>query len=83
LAPRIAAGERRADVLAMSGIRFDEEAACEQCGRFGAYQFDGKLLCAECYEQHGSCCPEFEGRKAPEERERVCAAVDAKQGNES
>jgi hypothetical protein len=51
----------------MSGIRFDENAACEQCGRFGAYLFDGKLLCGECYEQHGSCCPEFEGRKQQEE----------------
>jgi hypothetical protein len=40
-------------------LRFDEEAACEVCGRFGAYLFEGKTLCAECYEASGSCCPEF------------------------
>jgi len=40
---------------------FDAETACEVCGRFGAYLFEGKTLCAECYEASGSCCPEFEG----------------------
>jgi hypothetical protein len=40
-------------------VRFDENLACERCGRFGAYQFDGERVCAECYELRGSCCPEF------------------------
>jgi hypothetical protein len=38
------------------GIRFDENEACESCGRFGAYAFDGEYLCPECYQQRGSCC---------------------------
>lgn len=40
-------------------VRFDENAVCDRCGRFGAYEFDGQHLCADCYEQQGSCCPEF------------------------
>ena len=39
-------------------LRFEEEAVCEVCGRFGAYLFEGKTLCAECYETSGSCCQE-------------------------
>jgi len=37
----------------------DEGPVCERCGRFGAVDFAGKKLCADCYEQIGSCCPEF------------------------
>lgn len=40
-------------------VRFDESAACDTCGRFGAFRFDGGCLCADCYEKRGSCCPEF------------------------
>jgi hypothetical protein len=39
--------------------RYDENATCTGCGRFGAYLFDGDQLCSECYEKRGSCCPEF------------------------
>ena len=39
--------------------RYDENATCTGCGRFGAYLFDGEQLCGECYEKRGSCCPEF------------------------
>lgn len=39
-------------------LPFEDEAVCEVCGRFGAYLFEGKTLCAECYEASGSCCPE-------------------------
>jgi len=39
-------------------VRFEEKAACEVCGRFGAYLFEGKALCGECYEASGSCCQE-------------------------
>jgi len=42
-----------------NAVRFEQEAVCEMCGRFGAYLFEGKTLCAECYEASGSCCPEF------------------------
>ena len=45
---------------ANQAIRLDEDAVCEGCGRFGAYPFEGKSLCAECYEASGSCCPESE-----------------------
>lgn len=40
-------------------LQFDKEATCEACGRYGAYLFEGKTLCADCYETSGSCCPEF------------------------
>jgi hypothetical protein len=40
-------------------VPFDETAACGACGRFGAYCFGEERLCADCYEQRGSCCPEF------------------------
>lgn len=41
--------------------QFDENAVCEVCGKYGAYQFGERWLCAECYEAMGSCCPEFGG----------------------
>ena len=41
-------------------LRFEEEAVCEVCGIFGAYLFEGKTLCGECYEASGSCCQESE-----------------------
>ena len=40
-------------------IPFDENAACTSCGKYGAYLLDGQRLCADCYEQRGSCCREF------------------------
>jgi hypothetical protein len=40
-------------------VEFKKELACDVCGRFGAFEFDGKNLCMDCYESHGSCCPEF------------------------
>ena len=40
-------------------VQFNPNALCERCGRFGAFEFDGQRLCAECYETRGSCCPEF------------------------
>jgi hypothetical protein len=36
-----------------------ERAACDCCGRFGAYDFGDQSLCVDCYEGAGSCCPEF------------------------
>ena len=39
--------------------RADENVVCERCGRFGALEFTGTKLCADCYQQAGSCCPEF------------------------
>lgn len=38
---------------------FDPDTPCSGCGQFGAFVFDGALLCADCYEKRGSCCPEF------------------------
>jgi len=40
-------------------IRLDENAACDRCGRFGAYQVGDRQLCPGRYEGCGSCCPEF------------------------
>lgn len=35
------------------------ETACDLCGRFGAFVVAGRRLCADCYVNSGSCCPEF------------------------
>ena len=53
-------------------VEFQETASCDVCGRFGAFEFDGRKLCPDCYEGCGSCCPEF-GRK-----EEPGATQDAK-----
>lgn len=44
----------------------NENLACDECGRFGAIDFDGRKLCPDCYEHSGSCCPEF-GKEKPEQ----------------
>jgi hypothetical protein len=60
-------------------VKFDENLACDRCGRFGAYQFDGERVCAECYELRGSCCPEFGAddlwRPAEQDSARVCRSL--------
>lgn len=40
-------------------VPFKEHLECDVCGKFGAFEFDGRKLCAGCYEASGSCCPEF------------------------
>jgi hypothetical protein len=40
-------------------LALDENAACENCGRFGAYHAGERILSPECYAGCGSCCPEF------------------------
>lgn len=40
-------------------IQFDQNAMCDRCGRYGAYELDGRRLCLDCYQTFGSCCPEF------------------------
>ena len=42
-----------------NGLRYDENATCERCGKFGAFDLGGRFLCAVCYEEAGACCPEF------------------------
>ena len=42
-----------------SAPSFDEGAVCDRCGKFGAYAFEGRTLCTDCYAQSCSCCPEF------------------------
>lgn len=37
----------------------DENAVCEVCGRFGAFEVGDRKLCVDCYQNAGSCCPEF------------------------
>ena len=43
----------------MSLLRLDENLTCDECGRYGAFYFDVRKLCLDCYEACGSCCPEF------------------------
>ncbi len=37
----------------------NEDLACDECGRYGVFIFDGHKLCPACYATGGSCCPEF------------------------
>ena len=46
--------------------RLNESLVCDVCGRFGAVEFVDRKLCPDCYENYGSCCPEF-GREECEE----------------
>lgn len=32
---------------------------CELCGKPDAIKFGGRLICEECRQGCGSCCPEF------------------------
>lgn len=32
---------------------------CEVCGKFDAIQIGDRVLCTDCYQNAGSCCPEF------------------------
>jgi len=51
----------------MSGeVQFNGKSVCDTCGKFGAFEFDGRMLCAKCYESCGSCCPEFGRDEKPE-----------------
>ncbi|MBA4149507.1 MAG: hypothetical protein H0X66_15445 [Verrucomicrobia bacterium] len=42
-------------------VQPDETLVCENCGKHGAIQFGDLQLCEECYQNMGSCCPEFGG----------------------
>ncbi len=39
------------------GVDFDPDTACDGCGCFGAFAFDGRHLCGDCYATQGSCGP--------------------------
>ncbi len=45
----------------MSPLRFDPEARCGSCGRYGAVDLGDERLCEDCYSVRGSCCLEFGG----------------------
>ena len=42
-------------------VPFEENVACDVCGRFGAFAIGNRHLCEDCYEAQGSCCMEFGG----------------------
>lgn len=42
-------------------LKLDDHAACDTCGRFGAFRFEGETICPECYATRGACCAEFGG----------------------
>jgi hypothetical protein len=56
---------------AVSDVPFNENEVCEVCGKYGALAYDGRKLCAECYESSGSCCPEFTREEKPEGAEKT------------
>jgi len=37
----------------------DENARCDRCGGFGAFDLGDRCLCEECCHASGSCCLEF------------------------
>ena len=60
-----------------TNIKADENLTCDACGRFGAFDFDGEHLCAECYAERGSCCVEFGGKDLWRQREQPASGVHA------
>jgi hypothetical protein len=36
-------------------VQFNPQTACDECGQFGAFAFDGKNLCGDCYATSGTC----------------------------
>jgi len=54
-------------------VRQQEELQCDQCGRFGAFDIGERKLCADCYEQCGSCCPEFGKEESPKGEPLIAA----------
>jgi hypothetical protein len=42
------------------GLRLEPDLSCTQCGKFGAYAFDGEQVCTDCLHERGSCCAERE-----------------------
>lgn len=59
-------------------VKFDDQVACDMCGHFGAYRFEGEWLCGDCYGKRGSCCAEFAGNdlsSRDEPRPRTCEAA--------
>jgi hypothetical protein len=53
-------GSRNVSGPMSNEVKFQENATCEVCGRYGAFQFD-RFVCVDCYEASGSCCLEFGG----------------------
>lgn len=44
--------------MADDALQRDENATCDECGRTGAWRFDGAVLCVDCYQARGACCAE-------------------------
>ena len=40
----------------MNGPTANENATCDECGRYDAIDFGERKLCPNCYESYGSCC---------------------------
>jgi hypothetical protein len=36
-------------------IKINDEATCEECGRYGAFEMGGRRLCESCYQISGTC----------------------------
>jgi len=53
-----------------NGLCYDENATCDRCGKFGAFDLGGRFLCAVCYEEAGACCPEFSANDLWRDRDK-------------
>ena len=60
----------------MNDVQFNENQPCEACGKYGAFEFDGRNSYGESYESSGSCGPEFTEKKE-EALRRECAEQDS------
>ncbi len=63
----------------MSDLVPDPNQPCESCGRFGAFVFGDVRICAECYQERGSCCaerPEPATASAPACEQRIHRDLD-------
>ena len=52
---------RATSVTTGGPLKLDDDAQCNDCGRFGAFDLGDRHLCEDCYRGCGSCCPEFGG----------------------
>jgi hypothetical protein len=57
------------------GLQLEPALACTQCGKFGAYAFDGEQLCTDCIHERGSCCAEREDGPAKDTSPVTCVVA--------
>ena len=57
-------------------LQLNQELMCDGCGQYGAFDFGDRHLCLNCYEESGSCCPEFGKGNLAEIAAAACDVTD-------